>query len=1176
MNWFPSSPADSSQPTPFGVGEQPHLSPEEEVTLKKLENSNLRERLATTQAIGPSVRQQTQSEVLNLVLLYREIGSNPFSVRRLPFNVMRDMMADPDVGFAFYYIKNPLISATWSIDSPDAMLASAVDAAFRPIHADTVEKFAMSMASGFQPLAKRFRIGKLNAKYRDKNSSEPNKELDAWTSKNVDPLLFDKMISLAPENCMPKWDEFGNFNGFMYSPVPIPNPLMVGVANIFGPQVLSGYPIPKEFAIWAVNETNENYGCSPPDEPVLTTEGYKNIGDLDEINDRLVSVSFGSGQRKIFRGKYRSTKGDTKPGYKFEKSVRNYSGDLIIIDTGYKKTRVTPNHKLTVKWDREASKYWCVYLMKRGNWWRIGTTRLQRDKGAACSGVGNRMSMEGATEGWILGVFETFRDARFHESLWSYEYKVPEWTFEAVGARDKRNSHEKNMRNMDLNKLWESINSETGAKRILVDRKLCIDYPMYKRSINHVGRTQAGWKNCWTIHAANLLPRLMQVPVDPIDKGPLPEWKTFSIRREHYNGPVVSLEVKPYHHYISNGIITQNSVFGNPRTRRAYRFWWSRWHRWALADRSYERKADPTTLVWYPTDTEAGLDPNDPNDNAPTVHSLRDKAIQLGRNVRSGSVVALPGEFMIGEDGKTLNQRKWDVKYLEGGENFSLLDQNFGALSEYILRSLFLPTQAFVDSTVSGQTSSQRYIGAQMGQIYQESQLLLSEQYDDYKNRYMIPQFVAANYPDKVDIPIKCVTRGYGKQDSETTKQLITLIGQKEPHKLPINIRKLLEEGGYPLITEAQEKEEKKSREEEVEKSQPPAMLPKKEGVQGYNVGVEKTETGEHIYFQPGEELNLSVTSPGFLDRLPKIPPYEDPTVRSAAMKMRKLMVDRYKKQISSFSKQIRDRAVLKLAQVEKQVPEKPGLGSGAAKVAAAGAISAWLAAQAVDFAPTLVTLRELTSKILGAAGRKELKLANLDPSLFSPESQSKWVDDYVEENLKGIDRTIRLEVENFLQNQLEENSHPDTVANAIEEHFSELPQTHADRVVRSQTREAYNKGVLQAAIDSGISQVLAHDASDGADLTTDIKCQKRNGNIYSPQEAMKEEEHANGTLWFSYLNTQNLSVEITDDFPVHLEVTERMPAAYDDSSETLYIRDRAKDSKEIYVLSLGERLRLR
>lgn len=881
MNWFPSSPADSSSPTPFGVGEQPHLSPEEEVTIKKLEDNKLYERLAQTQAIGPSVRQQTQSEVLNLVLLYREIGSNPFSVRRLPFTIMRDMMADPDIGFAFYYIKNPLISAIWSIDSSDAMLASAVDAALRPINADTIEKFANSMGTGFSPLAKRFKIAKLYAKYRDKNSSEPNKELDAWDSKNVDPLLWDKMISLAPENCMPKWDEFGNFNGFMYSPVPIPNPLMVGVANIFGPQVLAGYPIPKEFAMWIVNEQNENYG----------------------------------------------------------------------------------------------------------------------------------------------------------------------------------------------------------------------------------------------------------------------------------------------------------SCFGQPRTRRAYRFWWSRWARWAWADRSYERKADPALLMYYPTDTEAGLDPNDPNNNSPTVHSLRDKAIQTGRNIRSGSVAAIPGEFMIGEDGKTLNQRKWEPKYLEGGENFSSLNENFSLLSECILRAMMLPTQAFVDSTVSGQTSSQRYIGAQMGQIYQESQLLLSEQYDNYINKYMIPQFVAANYPDKVDIPIKRVTRGYGKQDSETTKSLITLIGQKEPHRLPVDIRQLLTENGYALISEEQEKEEKKIREEESINSQPPVMSPsKKEGVQGYNVGVEKTETGENIYFQPGEELNLSVTSPGFLDRLPKIPPYEDPTVRSAAMKMRKLMVDRYKKQISSFSKQIRDRAVLKLAQEEKEAPEKPGLSSGAAKIAAAGAIAAWLAVQAVDFAPTLVALRELTSKILGAAGKKELKLANLDPSLFSPESQNKWIDDYVEENLKNIDHTVRMELEDFLRNQLEENSHPDVVAEAIEDHFSELPQTHADRVVRSQTREAYNKGVLQAAIDSGISQVLAHDASDGTDFKTDLICQQRNAKIMSPQQALKEEEttHPNCTLWFSYLNTESLSVKVTDDFPLHLGVTDRMPAAYDNDSETLYIRERAKDSQEIYVLSLGERLKLR
>lgn len=41
-----------------------------------------------------------------------------------------------------------------------------------------------------------------------------------------------------------------------------------------------------------------------------------------------------------------------------------------------------------------------------------------------------------------------------------------------------------------------------------------------------------------------------------------PKWGLVSVKKEHYEGPVYSLSVTPYRHYISGGIVVHNSVKG--------------------------------------------------------------------------------------------------------------------------------------------------------------------------------------------------------------------------------------------------------------------------------------------------------------------------------------------------------------------------------------------------------------------------------------------------------------------------------------------------------------------------------------------------------------------------------------------------------------------------------------
>ena len=632
---------------PLGSNESPQLSPEEVREKEIKEGVGVADRNKRA-AFGPSIRQQTQSEILNLALLYRELGGNPFSVRRIPFSILRDMSTDSMIAYAFYYTIVPLINSNWTVECEDPQLAAAVDAAFRPINSRLVLSFANSLYYGYAPLIKNWKLGPLNAKYKDKNSSDPEEEKEVWDS-NIDVLLPDLPTALAPENCIPRWNEYGAFDGFVYSPVPIPNPMLVGTAYIYGPTVQAGYPIPRESALWIVNESQENFG----------------------------------------------------------------------------------------------------------------------------------------------------------------------------------------------------------------------------------------------------------------------------------------------------------SIFGAPRTRRAYRFWWSFWARWAWADRSFEKKADPTILVRYPTDVSQGFDVNDPNKESPTLKTLENRAIQVGKNIRSGSTAALPSDMMMNEEGKSTGAYQWDVKYLEGGENFDALNQSFTALQIEKLKAMMLPEQAFLDSNVTGQGSSQRYVATQMGEIYRESQQYLIDDYDNYKNRDLVPEFIASAFPDKVNIPCVIKTNSLGTQDSELVKQLITLVGQKNPEELHANIDDLLRQQQIPLESSS-EINAKLKRHAEMAAKQKPGQN-EKGGIQGENAGIEKTETGESIYVTPRMKLNLASGShQDFLSSLPDIPPFKDAAVRSASLRLRKLMLDRYKKQINSFAELIKNRAVIKLAE-EQTVEEKKKVSAGMAKNLANSAVGAWIATQAVD-----------------------------------------------------------------------------------------------------------------------------------------------------------------------------------------------------------------------------------
>ena len=87
-----------------------------------------------------------------------------------------------------------------------------------------------------------------------------------------------------------------------------------------------------------------------------------------------------------------------------------------------------------------------------------------------------------------------------------------------------------------------------------------------------------------------------------------------------------------------------------------------------------------------------------------------------------------------------------------------------------------------------------------------------------------------------------------------------------------------------------------------------------------------------------------------------------------------------------------------------------------------------------------------------------------------------------------------------FLVGSIRDGQGPKEIGDGIQAHFESTPSTRADRVARSETRDAVNAATLLSGQAAGIRYVRA---SDGEDF--DEECARRNGRLFTIREAWKE-----------------------------------------------------------------------
>jgi hypothetical protein len=223
--------------------------------------------------------------------------------------------------------------------------------------------------------------------------------------------------------------------------------------------------------------------CQPAGTKVLTPDGDVPIETLRDA-DRVVAYS-----------QHQNAMIGVRRGNGIARTSRPYAGDLIGVQVGGSMTWCTPGHLWTARLTDNADGMWCVYLMKRGNWWRAGKSRLITSWGF---GLKQRLYTEGGEAAWILSIHPTSLEAALTEQVILAEYGIPLITWS--------DSHSALRTIADVRMLYERLDLERmreGALRALREHGRLLEFPLLTNERTHV---KVSRRVPTIVRACNLLP----------------------------------------------------------------------------------------------------------------------------------------------------------------------------------------------------------------------------------------------------------------------------------------------------------------------------------------------------------------------------------------------------------------------------------------------------------------------------------------------------------------------------------------------------------------------------------------------------------------------------------------------------------------------------------------------
>lgn len=210
---------------------------------------------------------------------------------------------------------------------------------------------------------------------------------------------------------------------------------------------------------------------------------------------------------------------------------------------------------------------------------------------------------------------------------------------------------------------------------------------------------------------------------------------------------------------------------------------------------------------------------------------------------------------------------------------------------------------------------------------------------------------------------------------------------------------------------------------------------------------------------------------------------------------------------------------------------------------------------------------QDYLKRIISRAAQRELQRIRTEAD-WSVEQQdvAAFLEDRGAIYTTAITDTVRDELRPFLANLIREGKSNNEMANAVREHFADFPGWKADRLVRTEVRDAYNFATISAGEQAGIKIVQAIDAKLGNDRS-DPDCIDRNGKFYKIGDALSEAlaEHPNGTLEIRLTKRENLSVETVDN------IEGDVGAYFDEDTDTIYLAsDLGSENAFVFLDQMG------
>jgi hypothetical protein len=232
---------------------------------------------------------------------------------------------------------------------------------------------------------------------------------------------------------------------------------------------------------------------------------------------------------------------------------RQFDGFMHTISAAGRVTRATPEHRFSARLNPDAADKQVVYLMRRGEWWRVGRVRLFNSRGF---GLATRLADNKAEEAWIIAVHDNAIEAQCAEQVLSCKYGIPTTHWE---VDDWVDAPERNRSSVMIAGIYASLNLSGLAARatlLLRDHRLERDHPFIAAHDQLMFSRRA----TRLVRACNLHAKIMQIPKP--SAGDNFEWVTVTGNdAAPFSGLVYSMDVEKDLHYVADGLITHNCLY---------------------------------------------------------------------------------------------------------------------------------------------------------------------------------------------------------------------------------------------------------------------------------------------------------------------------------------------------------------------------------------------------------------------------------------------------------------------------------------------------------------------------------------------------------------------------------------------------------------------------------------